>query len=41
MSTNIQAIVFDFGKVLIECNPRRVYRRYFPNDEEAMEKEPP
>ena len=36
MTTDIQAILFDFGNVLLEWNPRRVYRRYFP-DEEAME----
>lgn len=37
MTTNIKAIVFDFGNVLLEWDPRHVYRRYFPNDEEAME----
>lgn len=37
MSRAIQAILFDFGNVLIEWNPRYVYRRYFPNNEEAME----
>jgi 2-haloacid dehalogenase len=36
MSTNIKAIIFDFGNVLLEWNPRLVYRRYF-NDEESME----
>jgi 2-haloacid dehalogenase len=38
MTTNIQAIIFDFGNVLLEWNPRHVYRRYFPNDEQAMER---
>src|SRR5512133_2520002 len=38
MTTNIQAILFDFGNVLIEWNPRHVYRRYFQNDEQAMER---
>jgi 2-haloacid dehalogenase len=38
MNTLIRAIIFDFGNVLLEWNPRLVYRRYFPNDEEAMEK---
>lgn len=38
MTSNIKAIVFDFGNVLLEWNPRHVYRRYFPNDEEAMER---
>lgn len=37
MTTNIQAIIFDFGNVLLEWNPRHVYRRYFPDDEAAME----
>jgi 2-haloacid dehalogenase len=38
MHTTIQAILFDFGNVLLEWNPRYVYRRYFPNDEAAMER---
>lgn len=38
MTKNIQAILFDFGNVLIEWNPRSVYRRYFPDDDEAMER---
>jgi len=38
MTTTIQAIIFDFGNVLLEWNPRLVYRRYFPNDEEGMER---
>jgi len=33
---NIKAIIFDYGNVLLEWNPRLVYRRYF-NDEETME----
>src|SRR5436190_18514535 len=37
MTTNITAIIFDYGNVLIEWNPRHVYRRYF-NDEETMER---
>ena len=37
MTTAIQAVLFDFGNVLLEWNPRRVYRRYFPDNEEAME----
>ena len=36
-NTTIQAILFDFGNVLLEWNPRHVYRRYFPNNEEGME----
>lgn len=37
-TTHITAIIFDFGNVLIEWNPRYVYNRYFPNDPEAMER---
>lgn len=33
---NIKNIVFDFGGVLIDWNPRRVYKKYF-SDEKAME----
>ena len=38
MTQTIKAIIFDFGNVLLEWNPRYVYRRYFRDDEEAMEK---
>ncbi len=37
MPANITAIIFDFGNVLLEWNPRFVYRKYFPNNEEGME----
>jgi 2-haloacid dehalogenase len=37
MSSPLEAIIFDFGNVLLEWDPRFVYRRYFPNDEEGME----
>lgn len=37
-NTNITAIIFDFGNVLIEWNPQHVYNRYFPNDPEGMER---
>jgi 2-haloacid dehalogenase len=37
MTQTIKAILFDFGNVLLEWNPRFMYRRYFPNDEAAME----
>jgi len=30
---NITAIIFDYGNVLLEWNPKIVYRRYFDNDE--------
>ena len=38
MTSPIKAIIFDFGNVLIEWNPRYVYQRYFPNDSEGMER---
>lgn len=38
MTQTIEAIIFDFGNVLLEWDPRHVYRRYFPNDDAAMEK---
>ena len=37
-NSNIKAIIFDYGNVLIEWNPRYVYNKYFPNDPEAMER---
>lgn len=37
MTSPIKAIIFDFGNVLLEWNPRNVYKRYFPNDPEGME----
>lgn len=37
MTTTIKAIIFDFGNVLLEWNPRYLYRRFFPDDPEAME----
>jgi 2-haloacid dehalogenase len=36
-NSNIKAIIFDFGNVLIKWDPRYVYKRYFPNDPEGME----
>jgi 2-haloacid dehalogenase len=36
-NSNIKAIIFDFGNVLIEWDPRYVYERYFPNDSKSME----
>ena len=38
MTSQIKAIIFDFGNVLLEWNPRFVYQRFFPNDPEAMER---
>jgi 2-haloacid dehalogenase len=37
-SQHIKAIIFDFGGVLLEWDPRRLYQRYFPNDPENMER---
>jgi 2-haloacid dehalogenase len=38
MTSHIKAIIFDFGNVLLEWNPRFVYQRFFPNDPEGMER---
>jgi 2-haloacid dehalogenase len=38
MTSQIKAIIFDFGNVLLEWNPRNVYQRYFPDDPEGMER---
>src|SRR4030042_6593959 len=32
------AIVFDFGGVLLDWNPRYLYRKLFLNDEQGMER---
>jgi len=37
MTTTITAIIFDYGNVLLEWNPRYVYRHFFPDDPEGME----
>ena len=37
MQTTIKAIVFDFGGVLVDWNPRNLYQRYFPDQPQAME----
>lgn len=37
MNLPIKAIIFDFGNVLLEWDPRYLYRRFFPNDPERME----
>jgi len=41
MSTQVQnsrpAIIFDFGGVLVDWNPRYLYRKYFGDDSTAME----
>jgi 2-haloacid dehalogenase len=38
MTSQIKAIIFDFGNVLLEWDPRYVYRRFFPDDPEGMER---
>jgi 2-haloacid dehalogenase len=38
MTSPINAIIFDYGNVLLEWNPRFVYQRYFPDDPEGMER---
>ena len=38
MNSQIKAIIFDFGNVLLEWNPRYVYQRFFPNDPDGMER---
>ncbi len=37
MTSEIKAIIFDYGGVLLDWDPRNLYRRYFPNNPEAME----
>jgi 2-haloacid dehalogenase len=37
MNSQIKAIIFDFGNVLLEWDPRYVYQRFFPNDPEGLE----
>jgi 2-haloacid dehalogenase len=34
---NKASIIFDFGGVLLDWNPRHLYRRFFPGDPTAME----
>jgi 2-haloacid dehalogenase len=37
MLARIQSIVFDFGGVLVDWNPRNIYRHFFPERPQAME----
>ncbi len=37
MNSPIKAIIFDFGNVLLQWDPRNLYQRFFPNDLEGME----
>ena len=36
MTSLITAIIFDFRGVLLEWNPRHLYRRFFPDEPEAI-----
>ncbi len=36
MNSSIKAIIFDFGGVLINWDPHRVFQKFFPNDPQAM-----
>ena len=38
MTPPVRAVVFDFGGVLIDWNPRHLYRKLFAGDEPAMER---
>ncbi len=38
LPTRIRAIVFDFGGVLMDWNPRYLYRKLFPGNDTAMER---
>ena len=37
MQTPIKAIIFDFGGVLLNWDPRNLYQRYFPDQPQAIE----
>jgi len=37
MTTNIKAIIFDYGGVLLDWNPHNLYRRFFQGQPEAMD----
>ena len=37
VATAIRAVVFDFGGVLVDWNPRHLYRKLFRGDDQAME----
>jgi 2-haloacid dehalogenase len=37
MTSAIKAVIFDFGGVLINWDPRNLYTRFFPGQPEAME----
>ena len=37
-NSHITTIIFDFGGVLLEWDPRRLYQHHFPNNPEGMER---
>ena len=37
MTSQIKAVVFDFGGVLLRWDPRNLYSRFFPEEPQAME----
>lgn len=37
MNANVATIIFDFGSVLINWDPRNLYRRFFPDQPQGME----
>jgi 2-haloacid dehalogenase len=37
MASSIQAIIFDFGNVLIKWDPHKVFYKYFLNDRQAID----
>lgn len=37
MQSHINAIIFDFGGVLLDWDPRYLYKRYFPGQPQAMD----
>ena len=37
MKSDIKAIIFDFGGVLLEWDPRHLYKRFFPGQPQAMD----
>ena len=37
MKNTIKAIIFDFGGVLVDWNPRNLYNAYFPDQAQALE----
>lgn len=38
MKNTIKSIIFDYGNVLLEWNPRYVYEPHFPDDPDGMER---